>query len=63
MKMKGKKFKIDSDIAKEFINICLGDEKEAEAVINQVLREYVVWQSMKLELKQQEDMGVNIKNS
>lgn len=56
--MKGKKFKIDGDIAKEFINLCLGDEKEAEAVINQVLREYVVWQSQKLKLKEQKDMGV-----
>jgi len=58
--MKGKKFKIDSDIAKEFINLCLGDEKEAEAVINQVLREYVVWQSQKLKLKEQEEMGMTI---
>ena len=49
--MKGDKVKIDRDIYKEFKNLCLGDEKEAEAVINQVLREYVVWQSMKLEFK------------
>lgn len=61
--MKPKKFKIDSDIANEFINLCRGDKKLAEEIINQVLRGYVTWQSMKLDLENEEEIGIKLQDN
>lgn len=58
IKLKKNKVDIDRDIWKEFHNVAGGDNKTAVSIINQVLRGYIMWQAMKLDFKEEKDLGI-----